>query len=156
MCTFINSKKLLILLFMLNLISLTGCSKNTTQIDWKDDNLKIEIKVNNYTLTATLINSTSSKTLLEYLKVSDLVVETSDYGNFEKVGQLPFNLPKNDSIITAKPGDIILYQGDSICFYYETNTWSFTKLGGIDNVCNFNLKDIYGNGNTRFYISMIK
>lgn len=31
-----------------------------------------------------------------------------DYGNFEKVGDLPWELPTNDEEITTKPGDIIL------------------------------------------------
>ena len=54
-----------------------------------------------------------------------------DYGGFEKVGDLPWELPVNDEEITTKPGDIILYQGNKITIYYGENTWNFTKLGEL-------------------------
>lgn len=62
-----------------------------------------------------------------------LTVDMSDYGNFEKVGSLGQSLPTNDQSITTQPGDVILYQGNSITIYYGTNTWSFTRLGKIEN-----------------------
>ncbi len=34
--------------------------------------------------------------------------------------------------ITTSPGDIILYQGNKITVYYARNSWSFTRLGRID------------------------
>jgi len=32
---------------------------------------------------------------------------------------------------TTEPGDVILYQGNQITIYYDTNTWSFTRLGKV-------------------------
>ena len=60
-----------------------------------------------------------------------LTVDMSDYGNFEKVGSLGQSLPTNDQSITTQPGDVILYQGNSITIYYGTNTWSFTRWGRL-------------------------
>ena len=34
----------------------------------------------------------------------------------------------------ARPGDLILYQGDSFVIYYDTNSWNFTRLGRVDGV----------------------
>ena len=58
----------------------------------------------------------------------------SDYGDMEKVGSLGFSLPKNDRQTTTGPGDLILYQGNSFVIYYDTNSWSFTRLGKVDGV----------------------
>ena len=55
-----------------------------------------------------------------------------DYGNFEKVGELPWSITRSDSEITTRPGDLILYQGNQITIYYDENTWNFTRLGRLD------------------------
>ena len=59
-------------------------------------------------------------------------VTLEDYGNFEKTGKLGFDLPTNDQELTAKSGDVMLYQGDQISIFYNENTWSYTKLGHIE------------------------
>ena len=69
-----------------------------------------------------------------------------DYGHFEKVGALPWTLPRNDTSITTEPGDVILYQGDQITVYYDKNTWSFTKLAKIGNVSREDLLNVFGEG----------
>ena len=77
----------------------------------------------------------------------------SDYGSFEKVGDLPQSLPRNDETITTVPGDIILYQGSKITIYYDENTWDFTKLGHIDNITQEELKAILGGGDVTVTLS---
>lgn len=77
-----------------------------------------------------------------------------DYANFEKVGSLGFNLPRNDEQITTEVGDIILYQGSQLVIYYDTNSWNFTKLGHIDNINQEELKNILGKGNETIILSM--
>ena len=78
-----------------------------------------------------------------------------DYGSFEKVGELPETLPRNDEHITTEPGDIILYLGNNITIYYDVNTWDFTKLGHIDNITQDELKSILGDGNVSATFSLI-
>ena len=77
-----------------------------------------------------------------------------DYGSFEKVGSLPSSLPRNDTQITTEPGDIILYQGNQITFYYDTNSWNFTRLGKIDGITKAGLKKILGKGNVTAVLSL--
>ena len=69
-----------------------------------------------------------------------------DYGGFEKVGELPWTLPRNDVSITTKPGDILLYQGNQLTIYYDENTWSFTRLAALDGVTKEELLDVFGDG----------
>jgi hypothetical protein len=71
-----------------------------------------------------------------------LTIQMQDYASMEKVGSLGFNLPRNDQRITAKPGDIILYQGSLLVLYYAPNTWNFTRLGTIDDLNIEELKSI--------------
>ena len=91
----------------------------------------IEVRVGDSFFTIDLEDNSSSKAFLEKIKKDNLVVDMHDYGRFEKVGDLPWELPTNDEEITTKPGDIILYQGNKITIYYDENTWNFTKLGEL-------------------------
>ena len=118
----------------------------------KSDN-KLKISVNGKELTATLEDNSSAKALAELLKKGALTIEMSDYGSFEKVGDLPQSLPRNDETITTVPGDIILYQGSKITIYYDENTWDFTKLGHIDNITQEELKAILGGGDVTVTLS---
>jgi len=74
-------------------------------------------------------------------------LELHDYGSFEKVGPLPWDLPRNDESITTVPGDVILYQGNQITIYYDENTWNFTRLAKIGNVTKDELLEVFGPGN---------
>lgn len=118
--------------------------------------MRMKISVNGHNLTATLSDNSSSAELYKLLLQGDITVNADDYGNFEKVGSLPVTLPRNDKEITASAGDIILYRGDSICFYYGTNNWNFTKLGRIDGSDELNLKEIYSRGDAVFRLSAIR
>lgn len=121
--------------------------------DEKTDN-KLKISVNGTELTATLEDNSSAQALTELLKQGNITVDMSDYGNFEKVGDLPQSLPKNDEKITTVPGDIILYQGNKITIYYAENTWDFTKLGHINNITQEELKTLLGDGDVTVSLSI--
>jgi rhodanese-related sulfurtransferase len=77
-------------------------------------------------------DNSSTKAFIEEVNHGNVQIDMHDYGNFEKVGDLPWDLPTNDEEITTVPGDVILYQGNKITIYYDENTWNFTKLGHIN------------------------
>ena len=106
----------------------------------------IQIKVNDKILNVKLEDNSSAKAFVEKLNNGDIIVNARDFDNFEKVGSLGFDLPTNDTRITTTPGDLILYQGNQITLYYDTNTWSFTKLGKVENISKEELKEILGSG----------
>ena len=61
-----------------------------------------------------------------------LTIELYQYGDFEQTGSLGFTLVSNDTLIDVGPGDIILYNSNQICLYYDNNSGSFTKLRHIN------------------------
>ncbi len=113
----------------------------------KEQPMKISITINGKDkLSATLSDNSSAAAFYELLSKGDVTVNMHDYGNFEKVGNLPHSLPRNDTQITTRPGDIILYQGDQITIYYDVNSWNFTLLGRVDGKTQQELKTILGEG----------
>lgn len=127
-------------------------------IDWTGNIVKFEktepvtptcvlvIKAGDKTLYANPEDNPSAKAFVEKLNFGPITVDMRDYGSFEKVGSLPWTLPRNDEQITTSPGDIILYQGNQITIYYDTNSWSFTRLAKIDNTSKEELLDVLGEG----------
>ncbi len=112
------------------------------------------LQIGGTTLTATLADNSSAAALRELLAEGPLTINMSDYGDFEKVGPLGADLPRNDEQITTSAGDIILYQGDKITIYYAANTWDFTRLGKIDGVTAEGLKEILGPGDVSVTLSL--
>ena len=117
-------------------------------------NRKIDIEVNGQVRTATLNDNRSAEALVELLRQGPLTVNMSDYGSFEKVGPLGTDLPRSDESITTTPGDIILYQGNSITIYYAVNSWNFTLLGHIDDATGENMRAFLGDGNPTVTFSL--
>jgi len=112
----------------------------------------IKLKVNNHVLNVKLEDNSAAKSLMDRLKNGDITIHGEDYGNFEKVGELGFSLPRSDKYITTSAGDIVLYNGDEISVFYDSNSWSYTKLGKIQDTSN--LKKILGNGDVTLVLSL--
>ncbi len=130
---------------------------NKTVIEKKEDEVlkdKLIIKVNDYELTATLLDNSSCKALIEKLDEGDITINMHDYGNFEKVGELGFSLPVNDQDIKTEPGDLILYLGNNFSIYYDTNNWKLTRLGKIDDINQDELKNILGDNDITITLSI--
>lgn len=124
-------------------------TEENTQIseaDTSEEKNRMKITVNNTTLTATLEDNSSAQALKEILMENPLTIHMSDYNNMEKVGSIGTSLPENNEQITTEAGDIILYLGNSLVIYYDTNSWNFTRLGKINDVTQEELKEILGNG----------
>lgn len=135
-------------------ITITNSEKNEIISNVNKEDNTMYIKVNGTSLTVELAENSSAKALAELLKRGDITIDMSDYSNFEKVGELGTNLPKNDEQITTAAGDLILYQGNKFVIYYDTNSWSFTRLGKIKNITAEGLKTILGDGDVTVTLSV--
>lgn len=114
----------------------------------------MKIKVNGKVLTVKLENNKATKALVDKLKKGDITVKASEYGGFEKVGDLGFSLPTSDKSIKTAAGDVVLYQGDQISLFYNSNSWEYTKLGKVQNINANDLKRILGTGDVVLVLSL--
>lgn len=105
---------------------------------------KMKVQVGNKTFTATLEDNAAAEAFLEMMKEAPVVIQMSDYSGFEKVGSLGTNLPSSNSQTTTHEGDIVLYNSNQIVIFYGSNTWSYTRLGKIDDLTGW--KEALGNG----------
>ena len=158
-------KRLFAFLMTVFLLTSTACangnSKKTISSDKGElSDMKISIQITsnsgNHKLTATLADNSSATAFYQLLKKGPLTVDMRDYGSFEKVGSLKTPLPRNDTQITTTAGDIILYQGNQIAVYYDTNSWNFTRLGKMDGVTQAELKTILGKGDVTAVFEILR
>ena len=106
--------------------------------------LKMKVQIGSHTFMATLENNAATAALWEMLRQAPVVLQMRDYSGFEKVGSLGRDLPTSDSLTTTYAGDIVLYNGNQIVLFYGSNTWSYTRLGKIDDLSGWN--DALGGG----------
>ena len=89
-------------------------------------------------------------------KLAPLTVEMSAYGGFEQVGSLGSRaktLPRNDTPISTRPGDIVLYSGNQIVIFHGSNSWSYTRLGKITGKSQSELSEILDKSGVTLTIS---
>ena len=146
------------------LLASTACANGSRGIKSSDkgelSDMKILIQIKSdsgsHKFTATLVDNSSAAAFYELLKKGPVAIKMRDYGSFEKVGPLGTTLPRNDTQITTTAGDIILYQGNQITIYYDTNSWNFTRLGKVDGVTQAQLKKILGKGDVSAVFEILK
>ena len=71
------------------------------------------------------------QSLKELCRNQPLTIYMSMYGGFEQVGSIGTSLPQNDVQTTTSAGDIVLYSGNQMVVFYDSNTWAYTRLGHI-------------------------
>ena len=153
-------KRLISILFPAILAITMACAaENSTAATTKGAlPMKLYIQIDNgtskHTLTATLYDNSSSRALVELLQKGSVTIDMHDFSNFEKVGDLPVTLPRNDTSTDTDAGDLILYLGKRFVIYYDKNSWDFTPLGKIDNITKPELKKILGKGNVTAVLSI--
>ena len=116
--------------------------------------MSIYAYVNTSALPILAADNSSTDAFLDLLKTGDVTIDMHDYGSFEKVGPLGTILPRNDEQITTEPGDVILYQGNQITIYYDVNSWTFTRLGKVQDLSKEELKKILGHGDVTVTFSL--
>ena len=153
-------KRLISILFPAILVIAMACAagNNTAATTKGALPMKLNIQIDNgtskHTLTATLYDNSSSRALVDLLQKGSVTIDMHDFSNFEKVGDLPVTLPRNDTPTDTDAGDLILYLGKRFVIYYDKNSWDFTPLGKIDNVTKAELKKILGKGNVTAVLSI--
>ena len=133
--------------------SATAAPATPEQAQQTKEETMLYIQIGDTTLTATPAQNEAGDALLRMLEDGPLTVQVENFGGFEKVGSLPQNLPQQDTRITTQPGDIMLYQGNSIVFFYGSNTWAYTRLGTIQNATQEELEKAFGGSETTLLLT---
>ena len=123
--------------------------------DMNTENI-VYLKIWDKTFDVTLEDNSTSKALLEKLQEWYVVVNAHEYWWFEKVGNLGFDLPKADKQITTEPGDIVLYQWNQISLFYESNSWSYTKLWKVQMISKDGLKEMLWDWDVTLIFSLLE
>ena len=104
--------------------------------------MELTLKIDDIEVDVIWTDNDSVKALKNLAK-DGLTINMSKYGGFEQVGSIGSTLPSSDTRITTSPGDIVLYSSNQIVIFYDSNTWSYTKLGHI-NLSKSELTDLLG------------
>lgn len=112
----------------------------------------MNVQIGGVVFSATLEENEAVSALVEMMRESPVAIQMSDYSGFEKVGPLGTSLPASNSQTTAQAGDIVLYNGNQIVIFYGSNSWSYTRLGHIDNLTGW--EDALGSGDVAVTFSL--
>ena len=112
----------------------------------------MKVQVGDVVFSATLEENEAVSALVEMMRESTVVVQMSDYSGFEKVGPLGASLPASNSQTTTQAGDIVLYNGNQIVIFYGSNSWSYTRLGHIDDLTGW--EEALGRGDVTVIFSL--
>ena len=118
----------------------------------EDTEMKMNVQVGGAVFSATLENNEAVSELVAMMQESPVVIEMSDYSGFEKVGSLGRRLTASNSQTTTHAGDIVLYNGNQIVIFYGSNSWSYTRLGHIDDLTGW--EDALGSGDVTVTFSL--
>lgn len=125
------------LIMLVTALVIISCSSDETQAQTSNNETmtqKMYITIGGRTASVTLADNSATQALVEKLQQAPVTVTLNSSGGFEIWGPLGFSLPTSNERINAQPGDVILYSGDNICIFYGTNSWTYTRLGKIDNM----------------------
>ena len=130
-------KKILIIIPLLIILMVFGACNmgdvdDTVNVQEDISVSQIEIQIGDVIMNAELEDNETTKELITLLEDDEIVMSASNYGGFEKVCSLGQSLTRNDEQITTEPGDIMLYSGNKIVIFYDSNSWAYTPIGKID------------------------
>jgi len=130
----------------------TPSDDNSTTKEDETETMKLTLKIDGIEVDVIWADNDSVKAL-KNLAEDGLTINMSKYGGFEQVGSIGSTLPSSDTRITTNPGDIVLYSSNQIVIFYDSNTWSYTKLGHI-NLSKSELTDLLGDEDVVITLSL--
>ena len=143
------------ILMMMSAILLLGCSDDSNEaVAQTTMTQKMYITIDGVSQPVTLYNNAATQALVAKLQSGSVTLTLNSSGGFEIWGALGFSLPTSNEQITAQPGDVILYNGSNICLFYGSNSWSYTRLGHIDNLSENELRSFLKAGESNISVTL--
>ena len=147
----------IIIIYIISILLFVLCACNKKEIDnepiktetdevvKENDNMNLKLFIDEKEVPVIWEDNESVKALYEFAINNPLSIDMRMYGGFEQVGSLNTNLPRDDHNIVTQAGDIVLYNGSQIVIFYGSNSWTYTKLGKIENADTDNMKQLLAN-----------
>ena len=130
-------------------------SETVMNTDKSEETEKVmRLYVNDEELSVIWEDNDSVHALRNLVTHESLRIDMSMYGGFEQVGSIGQSLPRNDKQTTTETGDIVLYSGNQIVVFYGSNSWSYTRLGHIEDKTAEELTQLLGDGNVTLTIGL--
>ena len=122
------------------------------QLEEENSEMQMNVQVGGSNFTATLEENEAVDALVDMMEQGPVTIRMSDYSGFEKVGPLGTSLPTSNQQTTTQAGDIVLYQGNQIVMFYGSNSWSYTRLGHINDLTGW--EEALGSGDVTVTFSL--
>ena len=137
----------IMVLFML----IMACIKADVYAAETDDSV-FYISAGGKQIKVQMVDNAATKELKKMLDEGDMTINMTRNG-FEQYGSLGTSLPSDDTYITAKAGDVLLYNSNTICVFYASNSYSYTRIGKVQNMSNDELKELLSGESLTFTLS---
>lgn len=142
-------KKLVHLIIILMLV--IACIETNVYAADKDDSV-FYISAGGKQIKVKMVDNAATQKLSEMLDAGDLTINMNRNG-FEQYGSLGTSLPSEDTSITAQAGDVLLYNSNTICVFYGSNSYSYTRIGKVQNMNNDELGELLSGKSLTFTLS---
>lgn len=124
-------RKRILLLFLLLMCMCFASCKNQNSREMETNMI---VTVGEYRFEVILEDNATTAELIKILEDGPIVIDMKDYSGFEKVGSLDRSLTRSDKQTTTHSGDIVLYNGNNIVIFYGSNSWSYTRIGRVEDL----------------------
>ena len=103
-------------------------------------------------LSVQLADTAAAKELAAMLEDGQLTIKTTG-NSFEQYGSIGRSLTTSDTSITAQAGDVLLYNANTLCFFYGSNSYSYTRIGTMQGASQAELKNLLSGSNATITLS---
>ena len=146
-----------ILTLLIPLLIFTSCSNkeeviSSSRSEESQKEINMKLYIDEIELEVSWEDNDSVKELKEILPVT---INMHEYGGFEQTGSIGQSITRNDKQIDVLPGDIVLYNGNQISVFYNESSWSYTKLGHINNKSDSELNTLLNKESVTFVIKAL-
>ncbi len=119
-----------LLRLILPMFILVSCNNKTNPLETPiDKEINMTLSIDNQELD---VNWEDNDSVNAIKGILPLTINMHQYGGFEQTGSISQSIVRNDSKINVVPGDIVLYNGNTISVFYNNSSWSYTRLGHIN------------------------
>ncbi len=115
---------------------------------------RLYVHIGERTLSVIAENNDTAEAFLRLLVYGAISIKLEESGQFKKSGILGYALPFADEMITAEPGDIVLYHGNQIAISYTENNRELSRIGRIEGISDEELQRILGDSQIKVRFSL--